>query len=27
VYHFSWSAIVCQQCDKAIDKSLWSIEQ
>ncbi len=27
VYHFSWSAIVCQQCDESIDKSLWSIEQ
>ena len=26
VYHFSWSAIVCQQCDTAIDKSLWSVE-
>ena len=27
VYHFSWSAIVCQQCDKQIDKLHWSIEQ
>ena len=27
VYHLSWSAIVCQQCDKAIDKLHWSIEQ
>ena len=27
VYHFSWSALVCQQCDKQIDKLHWSIEQ
>ena len=27
VYHLSWSAIVCQQCDKTIDKLHWSIEQ
>ena len=27
VYHFSWSALVCHNCDTSIDKLLWSIEQ
>lgn len=26
VYHFSWSALNCSNCDTMIDKSLWSIE-
>ena len=27
VYHFSWSALQCQQCEVQIIKSLWSVEQ
>ena len=23
VYHFSWSALVCQYCDKSINKESW----
>jgi len=26
VYHFSWSALNCVNCDTMIDKSLWSVE-
>ena len=25
VYHFSWSAITCQNCDRMIDKKEWLI--
>ena len=26
IYHFSWSALNCVNCDTMIDKSLWSVE-
>ena len=27
VYHFSWSALMCQQCETYVDKLHWSVEQ
>ena len=26
VYHFSWSALMCQQCETYVDKLYWSVE-
>ena len=26
VYHFSWSATVCQHCETCVDKLQWSVE-
>ena len=26
IYHFSWSALTCQGCDKSIDKNEWLLE-
>jgi len=26
VYHFSWSATVCQHCETCVDKLHWSVE-
>ena len=26
IYHFSWSALTCQGCDKSIEKNEWFIK-
>ena len=27
VYHFSWSALVCQLCEESINKENWIVEK
>ena len=27
VYHFSWSALVCQLCEESINKEDWIVEK
>ena len=27
VFHFSWSAVTCQGCDRMVDKYDWSCEK
>ena len=27
VYHFSWSALVCQSCEETVNKEDWIVEK